>query len=207
MQTDIHFDLCHPQPLLIVISGPSGVGKTAVVRWMKEKQIPLHYIITATSREPRMDECHGRDYYFYSKTEFKEKIDRGDFIEHAWVYSQYKGIPRSQLEEAFQSGKDAIISLDVQGARTIRKLYPEALLIFLVPATKEEWLARLQERRSETPENLKIRLDTATQEMGDLPWFDYIVVNPQDHLEKAAGDILSIISAEHHRVNHRQVKP
>lgn len=203
--SDLSFDLLHPQPLIIVISGTSGIGKDAVIKGLKARETGLHFVITATSRLPRVNEKDGVDYFFYSKAEFERRIAAGEFIEHALVYDDYKGIPRSQIDEAIKSGKDVVLKLDVQGAATIRRLYPEAVLIFLVPNTVEEWYDRLCDRKSETAETLKVRVETAIQEVGQISLFDYIVLNAQDCLEAAVDEILTIIDVEHHRVHHRKM--
>jgi len=202
---ELSFDLYHPQPLLIVLSGTSGVGKDAVLKGMRRRNLPLHYVVTATSRPPRQNEVDGVDYFFYSKTEFKQRIDKGEFAEYALVYDDYKGIPRWQIDEALLSGRDVVIKVDVQGAATLRRLYTEAVLIFLLPKTKEEWCGRLKARNTETQENLKVRIETAKKELTQIEMFDYIVINADDLLEKAVDDIIDIIKVEHHRVQHRKI--
>jgi guanylate kinase len=200
-------DMKKPQrtPLLIVISGPSGIGKDTVVDGLKARNLPFHFVITATSRAPRDYEVDSVDYFFYSPEEFERMIADDELLEHAWVYSAYKGVPKSQVREALASGEDVVMRLDVQGAQTVRKLCPEAILIFLTANTNEEWLLRLRERRSETNEELALRIETARAEFETLDIFDYIVVNEQDRLNNTLDVIESIISAEHHRVHHRKV--
>ena len=193
------------EPLLIVISGPSGVGKDSVVNCMSERKLPFHFVITATTRPPREDEKHGEDYFFYSKDEFADMIDRNELLEYAIVYNDFKGIPKSQVREAFRSGKDVVMRLDVQGAETIREIYPEALLIFLVTGTEEELEDRLRDRKSEKPEELKLRIATARQELKRVGDFDYVVENRDARLDKTVDIIEAIIEAEHHRVVHRKV--
>ena len=122
-------------PLLIVISGPSGVGKDSAVQRMKERGLPIHFVVTATTRPQREAEKHGVDYFFVSREQFAEMIETDDLIEYAIVYGDYKGIPKSQVEQALASGTDVVMRVDVQGAQTLRKLYPEALLIFLSTRT------------------------------------------------------------------------
>jgi guanylate kinase len=207
MMTDIDFELKQPQsaPLLIVISGPSGIGKDTVVDGLKARDLPFHFVITATSREPREYEVDGRDYFFYSQNEFESMIEAGEFLEYAWVYSAYKGVPKSQVRKALASGEDVVMRLDVQGAATVRSLCPEAILIFLTANTKDEWLQRLKDRRSETEEEMALRIETARKEYDQLDLFDYIVVNPANALDEALDVIESIIATEHHRVNPRKV--
>lgn len=201
----ISFDLYHPQPLLIVISGPSGVGKDTVVRTLQRGKNSLHFVVTATSRPKREREIEGVDYIFISEQEFKRMIAADELLEYARVYEQYKGVPKSQVRDAIHSGLDVIMRVDVQGASTIRKLCPEAVLIFLTPSNHDEWIQRLKERRSETEENLKIRIAMARQELTRIPEFDYVVVNEKDCLDEAVNSIEAIIEAEHHRVVPRRI--
>lgn len=194
-----------PQPLLIVISGPSGVGKDSVVERMEERNLPFHFVVTATTRAPRKDEVHGVDYFFFSEDEFAEMIKNNELLEYAYVYDCYKGIPRSQVKEALASGMDVIMRVDVQGAATIRELCPEAVMVFLVADSIEELVNRLKTRKSEKPEDLKKRIDAAPQELERVVEFDYVVPNRDSKLDAAVDMIEAIINAEHHRVNHRKV--
>ncbi|MFW5713802.1 MAG: guanylate kinase [Brevefilum sp.] len=206
--TEIDFELIKPEPmpLLMVISGPSGIGKDTVVDGLKRRDLPFHFVITATSRPPRENEVPGEDYFFYSKEKFEKMIEHGEFLEHAWVYSAYKGVPKSQVREALKSGEDVVMRLDVQGAETVRELCPDAILVFLTAESKEEWLQRLKNRRSETDDELKLRIDTAREEYEKLDIFDYIVINKEDALDHTLDVIESIISTEHHRVHPREVQ-
>src|SRR5512137_1192297 len=145
------FDLHHPQPLLIVISGPSGAGKDTVMQRMKERGLPFHFVVTATTRPRRANEADGRDYFFVSKEEFARMIDNDDLIEHAMVYGDYKGIPKKQVREALTSGMDVVMRIDVQGAETVRRLAHEALLIFITTDSEAELVRRLETRKTETP--------------------------------------------------------
>lgn len=192
-------------PLLVVISGPSGVGKDTVLQRMKERGLPFHFVVTATTRQPRAGEEDGIDYIFVSHDEFAEMINHNQLIEYALVYNQYKGIPRKQVEDALASGKDVVMRVDVQGAATVRGLYPEAVLIFLVTASEQELIGRLMARKTETPEGLKLRIATARQELKRVDMFDYWVVNPDMQLDETVDTILSIMQAEHHRTNPRRI--
>ena len=202
---EFEFKPPNPEPLLIVISGPSGVGKDTVIQRMKERNLPIHFVVTAATRPPRPNEVHGRDYFFYTHDEFAEMIEKSELLEYAIVYNDYKGIPKAQVWDALSTGKDVIMRLDVQGAATIRKLCPEALMIFLTVLDEEEMVHRLQERKTETPEGLKLRIATARQEMTQVDSFDYVVINREYHLDETVDTIISIIVAEHHRVKQRQV--
>ena len=194
-----------PQPLLIVISGPSGVGKDTVIQRMKERRLEFHFVVTATTRPPRPGERNGVDYFFVSREEFARMIDEGELLEYAIVYNDYKGIPKQQVREALASGKDVVMRIDVQGAATVRKICPEAVLIFLTTETEEELVERLQKRKTEAPEGLRLRIATARQELKRMNEFDYVVVNREDQLEETVDTIIAIIQAEHHRIPHRKV--
>ena len=193
------------RPLLVVISGPSGVGKDTVIQRMKERGVNMHFVVTATTRPARPNEVHGRDYIFMSNDEFAQMIEDNELLEYAIVYGDYKGIPKQQVRDAMASGKDVIMRIDVQGAATIRKLCPDALLIFLTTGTEEELVQRLIVRKTETPEGLKLRTATARKEMKRINEFDYCVFNPEFHLDTAVDTVLAIIEAEHNRVNPRVV--
>ncbi len=203
--SDSDFNLYKPQPLLVVISGPSGVGKDSVVNVMKKRGLPFHFVVTATTRPRRAEEVHGQDYFFVSKEEFARMIEQDELIEYAIVYSDYKGIPKQQVREALASGKDVIMRLDVQGAATVRKLASEAVLIFLTTQSETELVERLKARRTDTAEDLSLRIATARQEIKRAAEFDYVVVNADGHLEETANTVIAIIDAEHHRVNPRTV--
>ena len=193
-------------PLLIVISGPSGVGKDAVLRRMKERGLPFHFVVTATTRPRRSGEVEGRDYLFVSRQDFDGMVERGEMLEHALVYNDYKGIPRPQVAQALASGHDALLRVDVQGAATIRALAPEALLIFLLAGSEAELERRLRARHTESEKDLALRQQAARLEIERLDLFDYAVVNRDFALDGTVDTILAIIHAEHHRSQPRQVR-
>ncbi len=199
----ISFDVHQTQPLLIVVSGPSGVGKDSALSALKKRQLPLHFVVTTTDRTPRPNEVEGVDYHFVSRARFQEMIANDEFIEYALVYTDYKGIPRRQIREAFDSGRDVILRVDVQGAARLRQLFPEAVLIFMIPESYQEWYQRLINRHSETPEQLQGRIATAKIELERLPEFDYVVINTHNHLEQAVDCIQAIIEVEHMKVHPR----
>ncbi|MEN4041191.1 MAG: guanylate kinase [Anaerolineaceae bacterium] len=193
------------QPLLIVISGLSGVGKDAVVKGLQQRNAPFHFVVTANSRPKRPGEVEGVDYFFVTRAEFERMIAADELIEYAVVYESYKGIPKAQVRAALQSGKDVIMRLDVQGAARVRALSPDAILIFLIPATVAEWYERLRSRGTESEEIMQLRLATARKELERLHEFDYVVVNRQDQLDEAIQAILAIVRAEHLRVKPRRI--
>lgn len=205
MTADPDFNLHHPQPLLVVISGPSGVGKDSVVQRLKDCGLPLHFVVTATTRPRRENEVQGADYFFVSKDEFARMIETEELIEYAIVYNDYKGIPKQQVRDALASGRDVVMRLDVQGAATVRKLAPEAVLIFLTTQSEAELVQRLKARKTETAEDLSLRIATARQELKRAAEFDYVVVNADGCLEETVETVAAIIRAEHHRVDPRKV--
>jgi guanylate kinase len=204
--TEPDFKIINPEPLLIVLSGPSGVGKDSVINRMKERGLPFHFVVTATTRAMRPYEIDGRDYIFLSSEEFAHMIESDELLEYAIVYNDYKGIPKQQVRAALNSGKDVIMRIDVQGAATIRKFVPNAVLIFLTTESEADMVQRLQARQTETPDALKLRIATARQELKRASEFDYAVVNKQAQLDVTVDDVQAIITAEHHRVVQRKVE-
>jgi len=202
---DSEFNLHNPQPLLIVISGPSGVGKDSVLQVLKERNLRMHFVVTATTRPRREKETHGVDYFFFTKDEFAQMIEHEELIEYAIVYNDYKGIPKQQVREALASGQDVIMRVDVQGAATVRKLAPEAVLIFLTTENENALVRRLKARQTETADDLSLRIATARQELKRAAEFDYVIVNVDGHLNETVETVLAILQAEHHRVNPRKV--
>jgi guanylate kinase len=205
MSSTPEFSILNPRPLLIVISGPSGVGKDTVMQRMQERGMPFHFVVTANTRPKRENETHGVDYFFVSKEEFARMIEQNELIEYAIVYNDYKGIPKQQVREALASGKDVVMRLDVQGAETVRKLTPEALLIFLTTRSEQELVERLEARKTETGDELALRIATARKELKRVEAFDYVIINQDYKLDEAVDTVRAIIDAEHHRVQHRKV--
>lgn len=193
------------QPLLVVLSGPSGVGKDSILMRMRDIGFPFHFVVTATSRAQRPGERDGYDYHFVSKERFEEMIACSELLEWAEVYGHYKGIPKREVGQALQSGRDVILRIDVQGAATIKRLAPDAVFIFLAPGSFDELHNRLQWRRTESPDQMEQRLAMARREMDALDTFDYVVINREDHLDDAVGQIRNIMSAEKQRVRPRRV--
>ena len=193
-------------PLLVVLSGPSGVGKDAVLSELRNYDRPWHFAVTATTRPMRPGERDGVDYIFLDPDTFSRMRDRDEFLECAEVYGRWYGVPRSQARDAFRTGKDVFLKIDVQGAATIRRMAPEALLIFLMPPSMDELRQRLEGRMTESSPELERRLQTAQQELAQVHHFDYRVINPHGHLEQAAADIDAIVAAEKCRVTPRLVQ-
>jgi guanylate kinase len=192
-------------PLVVVISGPSGVGKDAILNRMKERNYPFFFMTTVTTRNKRANEVDGRDYHFVSEEVFQKLIDTEGLLEWARVYGNYYGVPKSPIKEALIQGRDTIIKVDIQGARNIKKVLPEAIFIFIMPPSTEELSVRLSKRSTESQNDLDLRLKTAETELAQIALFDYSVLNPCDGIESAVQDILSIVKAEKCKVKPRQV--
>lgn len=193
-------------PLLIILSGPSGVGKDAVLEGFKRRGYPLHYAVTATTRPRRKKETDGVDYHFVSKAEFENMIEKGELLEWANVYGNLYGVPRSELRQAMDKGKDVIVKVDVQGAANIKKTVPQAVFVFLAPPSMEDLNKRLKQRKTESSIDLEVRIKAAEKEMNSLSMFDYVVVNHKDGIGQAISQIESIITAEKCRVNPRTIE-
>jgi guanylate kinase len=194
-------------PLLIVVSGPSGVGKDTIARMLMETQDDNYYfVVTATTRPPRAGEVNGYDYFFVSHDQFALMIEEDELLEYAVVYNDYKGVPKQQIRDALNSGKDVIMRVDPQGAATIRNLVPGAVFLFLIAESEQALVQRLRERKSETAEGLNLRIATARQEMKRIHEFDYCVVNAEEQQELTVAKIKAIILAEHQRVDQRPIQ-
>lgn len=191
------------QPLIVVISGPSGVGKDMTIIRLKELGHAFHFVVTATTRPKRPTEVDGVDYIFVSMEKFAEMIEQEELLEHAVVYGDYKGIPKNQVRQALASNKDVIMRIDVQGAQTIRRLVPEAVFIYLSAESEEALIHRLRERKTEPEAQLKMRIATAREELKRLDLFDYLVINADNQLDETCRKIMAIISAEKSRVHQR----
>ena len=190
-----------PFPLLVVLSGPSGVGKDAVLTRMKKLERPFHYVITTTTRPKRAAEKNGVDYYFLSGKEFQQMIDENQFLEWANVYNNYYGVPKSEITVALRNGVDTIVKVDVHGAATIKEILPQAVFIFLMPPSLEELEKRLRKRHSESTSGLALRLKKAKEEIESLPLFDYVITSRQNKVDEVVFQIDAIVTAEKRRVN------
>jgi guanylate kinase len=193
------------RPLLIVLSGPSGVGKDAVIAGLK-KHHDLHTVITTTTRSMRDTESQGNPYHFIDKTRFEKMIENDELLEWAKVYDFYYGVPREEVDKALKKSKPVIIKVDVQGARTIKNIIPDAVYIFLLPSTPEELSRRLLGRGSMSHDQLKLRLKTVDEEINYLSLFDYTVINADNKLDKTIDTINCIIAAEKCRIEERNIK-
>ena len=200
-----HLNTLGPQPLMMVVSGPSGVGKDAVLTRLRERRYPVHIVVTATTRAMRPTERDGVDYIFLDEATFERKVAEDGFLEWAMVYGNRYGVPKDQVSDALASGKDVIIKSDVQGAETMKRLNPEAVFVFVAPPSMEELERRLRDRKSEATGDLERRLETARQEMERLPMFDYVVVNENGAIDEAAEALEAIMRAERWRYPRRRL--
>ncbi len=191
--------------LLIVLSGPSGVGKDTILDIIKARKCPFRYIVTATTRQKRANEKQGIDYHFLSHEQFLHMKDNGKLLEWAEVYGNYYGVPREEVIEALSSGEDVILKTDVQGAATIKKVLPQALLIFLMPPSMKTLEERLKRRDSDPETNLALRLEKARAEIDKLYLFDYVITNYEDRLDDIISQLRAIIGAEKCRVKPRKI--
>lgn len=184
--------------LLIVISGPSGAGKGTVYNEVLIRRPEIERSISVTTREPRKGEVDGVHYYFRSLEDYQKMIANGEFLETAAVYRNYYGTPKAPVYEKLARGKDVMFEIDTLGAKQIKKIYPEAITIFIIPPSFEVLEKRLRERGTEEEEILVRRLSCAKSELAKYKQFDYIVFN--DDLEQAVNSVLDIIHAEKHRI-------
>ncbi|RKN86630.1 guanylate kinase [Paenibacillus ginsengarvi] len=181
--------------LLIVLSGPSGVGKGTVCSMLRTLAPELVYSVSATTRNPRVGETDGVNYFFKSKEQFRSMIEKDELLEYAEYVGQYYGTPRSFVADTIRAGKDIILEIEVQGAMKVKQRFPDGVFIFLMPPSLDELRSRIENRGTETDESIRNRLSVAVDEIRLLEHYDYAVVN--DRVESACERIQSIITAEH----------
>jgi len=207
--------MTEPKPLLgapgaqlVIISGPSGVGKDTVISALQErpKEPDYHYVVTCTTRHPRPGEIDGTSYHFLTTDEFAELRDAGELLEYAEVHGNWYGTPRHEVADALAEGHDVILKIDVQGASAVKQRAPDALLVFLVPPSMEELFQRLRSRATETADELEIRQRNAAIELARAGDYDQVVVNETDQQARSAAEIEAIIAQEKRRNADRRVK-
>ncbi len=188
--------------LLIVISGPSGAGKGTVIKLLKEKLDNLAYSVSVTTRAPRAGEVDGVDYFFKTYDEFKQMLHENAFLETAEVYGNYYGTPKAYVEKLLNAGKDVILEIDTVGAESVKKQFPNAVLIFIAPPTPETLKERLEKRGTETDEVKAKRLEASEKELSKIKNYEFIVVNTDAQI--ASLDIKSIVTAMHCAVKNNK---
>lgn len=193
-------------PLLVVLSGPSGAGKDAVLSAMREACPDVFFAVTATTRPQRPGEVDGRDYLFLPEPRFQELLTQGEFMEHAQVYGRSYGVPKGPVRNALTKGQDVVIKVDVQGAATIRRVVPGALLVFLEAPTFDELERRLRSRKTEPEAALRLRLETARLELARRGMFDRVVVNETGALDQAVQRVLAVMDEERRRPGRTRVQ-
>jgi guanylate kinase len=189
--------------MIVVLSGPSGVGKDAILERMAELKYPYHFVITATTRKPRPGEMDGVNHYFVDRKRFQELIDSNELLEHAEVYGNMYGVPKQQVRDALADGRHVMIRVDVQGAARIRQLVKDALLIFIMPPDLKSLQSRLEDRGVDALEAITERRSKAIDEMNDAEWFDVSIVNHDDQLDEAVREVINVIDAESERDSPR----
>jgi len=180
--------------MLIVISAPSGTGKSTLCNKLRKLLPGIKIAVSYTTRPPRRGEKNSKDYFFVTQDEFVKKLNKNEFLEWATVYGYNYATPREFVEENLAQGKDVVLEIDVQGAMKIREIYPDGLLIFVAPPSFIILKKRLRARQKDSPEQIKKRLEQARKEISCIKKYDYLVIN--DKLEKAIKDLVTIISAE-----------
>jgi len=181
-------------PFPIILSSPSGGGKTTIARLLLERRADVGYSVSCTTRSPRPREVDGKDYYFLTREEFISRRDAGEFAESAEVHGNLYGTLKSEISRVLSLGRHVILDIDVQGARLIQAVFPKAVTIFVLPPSGEVLLDRLQSRKTESPQQLVARLHSALQELRAVEEYQYVVVN--DNLDQAVQRVNSIIDAE-----------
>ena len=193
--------------MVVVISGPSGVGKDVMIESMIESvRLGFHFTVSATTREARPGEVEGVNHYFVSVDAFVNLIASDDLLEWAMVYGNYYGVPKQQLREALSAGKHVIVRVDVQGAKRITEIIPQALLIFIVPPSLEVLRSHLENRGVDSEEEMKKRLAAASEEINQASLFDYTVTNEENKLDETVEKVVEIIETESKRIPPRIVK-
>jgi len=196
-----------PGTMIVIISGPSGVGKDTIIRWLKGREATpeRHFVVTYKTREPRQGEVEGVDYQFVSVKQFRELMDAGRLLEASEVHGHWSGTPRDQVVDALSAGRDAILKIDVQGAEKVKALVPGALRIFVAPPSEEARERRITERGTETKEELTRRRRDAEVEMRRRSEYDHVVVNETGQARESAEKIHRIIKQEHARHPRRRI--
>jgi|TARA_B110000438_G_scaffold303393_1_gene364663 guanylate kinase len=196
----------HINPIVVVISGPSGVGKDVMIeRMIESDRIGFHFTVTATTRDPRPGEVDGINHHFVTVDDFVNLISADNLLEWAQVYGNYYGVPKQQVREALTNGNHVIIRVDVQGAKRLREIIPEALMIFIIPPSLDVLKSHLEKRGVDTETEMTQRLEAASEEISQASLFDFTVTNEEDRLDDTVNQVVGIIESESHRIPPRKV--
>jgi guanylate kinase len=194
-------------PLLVVVSGPSGVGKDTMLDRLAEldHDLPVDFVVTATTRPPRPGERNGVNHHFLDRSSFERMIERGELLEYASVYGNYYGVPKSQVRDALARGRHVLLRVDVQGAERLRSVTPEAVFVFVLPPSIKTLETRLRARGKDSPDSIRTRLAAARAEMEQASRFDYRIVNGDGSLDESVHELIEIIRRESRREPPRRV--
>ncbi len=187
--------------LVFIVSSPTGVGKTTICNMETQRNKSIGRVVTHTTRKARKNEKHGRDYYFVTKEEFEKGLKRGEFVEYAVVHGNYYGTSKKALNEVLEKGKDALLAIDVQGAKNVMNQLDNVVSIFMLPPSFDDWLSRI--KKDNVRNDVENRLKTALYEFGSALNFDFCIVN--DEIEKTLNRLESIIESQHNKMSF--VKP
>lgn len=189
--------------ILLILSGPSGAGKGTLCHALLPKCPELTYSVSATTREPRLGEINGQNYFFLSTEEFNQLAERGELLEWAQVYDNYYGTPRKFVEETLAGGQDIILEIDIQGARQIKEKFPQGVFVFVIPPSLEELASRIIKRGTDSEQEIRKRLSSASNELTHISDYDYVVVN--DEVDRAVYKLMAILTAEKCRVSRQLI--
>ena len=198
------FKIKDSEPIVIILSGTSGAGKDSVIKELLKRDVyQFHFVVTCNTRKIRPGEVDGVDYHFISRDQFQTMIENEEMVEYSQVYDDYKGVPKFEMEKGLADNHDVLLRLDIQGTEKVKKVYPDAISIFIVPPDPQTWYDRLINRGSDSESELCHRIETAKYEMKTIPNFDYLVIN--DDLQTTTDKVLSIIQAEHCRTTRTKI--
>ena len=196
----------HLNPIVVVISGPSGVGKDVMIeRMIESDRIGFHFTVTATTRDPRPSEVDGVNHHFVTVDDFINLISADNLLEWAQVYGNYYGVPKQQVRDALTNGNHVIIRVDVQGAKRLREIIPEALMIFIIPPSLDVLKSHLEKRGVDTETEMTQRLEAASEEISQASLFDFTITNEEGRLDDTVNQVVGIIESESHRIPPRKV--
>lgn len=198
------FKIKDSEPIVIILSGTSGAGKDSVIKeLLKRDDYQFHFVVTCNTRKIRPEEIDGVDYHFITRDQFQKMIENEEMVEYSQVYDDFKGVPKFEMKKGLEDNRDVLLRLDIQGTEKVKKVYPKAISIFIMPPDPQTWYDRLINRGSDSEIELCHRIETAKYEMKSITNFDYLVIN--DDLHTTTEKVLSIIQAEHCRTTRTEI--